>query len=56
MVNRVSPVRKLLCLLFCHVGFVTYQIRIPDVLGVSINTHAWDGLRDFSERVPLDVP
>ena len=25
MVNRVSPVRKLLFLLFCHVGFVTSQ-------------------------------
>ena len=25
MVNRVSAVRKLLFLLFCHVGFVTSQ-------------------------------
>ena len=25
MVNRVSTVRKLLSLLFCHVGFVTSQ-------------------------------
>ena len=30
MVNRVSTVRKLLFLLFCHVGFVTSQ-----------NLHTW---------------
>ena len=30
MVNRVSTVRKLLFLLFCHVGFVTSQ-----------NPHTW---------------
>ena len=28
MVNRVSTVRKLLFLLFCHVGFVTSQKSI----------------------------
>ena len=30
MVNRVSPVRKLFFLWFCHVGFVTSQ-----------NSHTW---------------
>ena len=30
MVNRVSTVRKLFFLLFCHVGFVT-----------SLNPHTW---------------
>ena len=28
------------------------RIRIPDVLGVSINTHAWDGSTDFSGEPP----
>ena len=43
MVNKVTTVRKLLFQLFCHVGFV---------LGVSINTHVWDGSTDFSDEPP----
>ena len=29
------------------------RIRIPDVLGISINTHAKTGGRDFSDASPL---
>ena len=53
MVNRVSTVRKLLFLLFCHVGFVT---STPGVLGVSTNTQAWDGSTDLSEQATLELP
>ena len=28
------------------------RIHIPGVLGVSINTHAWDGSADFSDEPP----
>ena len=60
MVNWVSTVRKLLFLLFCHVGFVTSQNPHTwrsggfnkYALGVSINTHAWDGSTDFSDEPP----
>ena len=52
MVNRVSTVRKLLFLLFCHVGFVTSQ-----------NPHTWRSggfnslgrLTDFSEQATLGL-
>ena len=55
MINRVSTVRKLLFLLFCHLALLPPRIHIPGVLGVSINTHvpAWDGSTDFSDASPL---
>ena len=56
MVNRVSTVRKLLFLLFCHVGFVTSQNPHTWHSG-GFNKYApWDGSRDFSERATLGLP
>ena len=45
MVDRVSTVRKLLFLLFCHVGFVTSQ-----------NPHTWrsGGFNKYARLGPFD--
>ena len=50
MVSRVSPVRELLFFFFffffglpCFLCYLA-ESTLPDVLGVSINTTAWDWL------------
>ena len=53
MANRVSPVRKLLFFCFAMLALLLLRIHIPDVLGVSRNTHAWGDPHSGGHPSPL---